>query len=211
MMPLRRAPSAYCCKAVIRNSAGWPWRTGTSALAGPLPSAPWQRAHAPAPCGLDSTVASFSPLWPGMRTPPSASVSIALRIHGRNLFQEGHDGPDLVFALQRHPTRHARVFDAVLDDPEQLFVLPRPHRCREIGRRRQHVARDRTDGNAGRAVTESAAAVKVARPEPDEVWAVERRRRDRVCAQLHRIAHGKSQEPVDDGPVAAAGGDIEDA
>ncbi len=38
--------------------------------------------------------------------------------------EEGDQRPDFVVALLRHPGGHAGVFDAVLDDPEQLAVVP---------------------------------------------------------------------------------------
>ena len=131
-------------------------------------------------------------------------VAIALRVERRQAAQERDQRPDLVVALLRRPGRHAGVLDAVLDDPEQLAVAPRAHLRREIGRRRQHALRDRTDRHARRAVTEGAAAVEMSGAERHEVGVVERRRLDAVGVRLHRVAHREGQEPFHHGPVPAA-------
>jgi hypothetical protein len=51
--------------------------------------------------------------------------------------------------LKGDPARHTGIFEPVLDDPEQLALLPRPHRDRQIRRRGQHMHGDRVDGMPG--------------------------------------------------------------
>ncbi len=74
--------------------------------------------------------------------------------------QERDDRPDLVVAPLRHPGRHAGVFDAVLDDPEQLLVIPSRMSSERSGGARQHAPRHRIARHARRAMTRRAVAVK---------------------------------------------------
>jgi hypothetical protein len=62
-------------------------------------------------------------------------VAIAVRIECGQALQKCYHRPYFVVSLGRDPSRHAGVFETVLDDPEQLTFRPGPHRCVQIGGR----------------------------------------------------------------------------
>jgi hypothetical protein len=67
---------------------------------------------------------------------------------------------------------------------------------------------DGVDQDPGRAVTESAASVKVGGAEPDEIGIAEPRRLDRVGVPGDGMAHAELEEIPDERPVTLASGDI---
>ena len=135
-------------------------------------------------------------------------VAVACCVELRQALHERHDSPDLVVALDRNPSRHARVLEAMLDDPKQLVVFPRPHRGRKIGRLGQHTLCDRIHRNSRCPMTESAASVEMPGAEPDQVRILEGRCFDPFGMRCNCVAHAELEEPIDERPVTLTGGDI---
>ena len=135
-------------------------------------------------------------------------LTVVRRLQTRHLPEERDQRPHLVVPLQGDPSRHPRVLDAMFDDPEQLRVRPGSHGFGEVRRRRQHMRCDGAYWGSWCPMAECATAVKVTRAEADQAGVVEWRGLYADRPQLDGIAHAEGEEPLDDGPVAAAGRDI---
>ena len=170
MMPLSRLPPAYACNAASRNSA----RLAMQDRHELLRRTPTLRAVAAGTGGrrlqprrLESRLRGRSAARSSGRPPPSLD-SLA-RPDGGSACRKATTAQTSSSRCCDSPGRHAGIFDAVLDDPEQLPVLPVSRRRGEIGRRRQHVPRYRADRDARGAVAIGAAAVEMTRTERDEI------------------------------------------
>src|SRR5690606_4183826 len=92
---------------------------------------------------------------------------VGFRTHFWQRAQEGDLRPDLVVALLSGPGRHAGVFDAMPDDPEELAIPPISDPVFEPRRRRRHRKHDRRLEKAGRAVAGRATGCEMAGTTPD--------------------------------------------
>ncbi len=123
-------------------------------------------------------------------------VAVGVGIKFLHAGKKCDDGPDLVVALDRDPARHSRILEAVLDDPEQLVRLPRPHRYGQVGWRWQHVLGNRIDWNPGRAMAECATSVEMGSAQPDHIGIVELRYLDAVGMPRYGISHAEVEETL---------------
>ena len=104
-----------------------------------------------------------------------------------------------------------RIFYAVRDDPEQVFVFPCRDALRKIGWSRQHFLKEQIGGLTRRPVTHFASARIDTSPQPDHVFIIELWRSQTHAVGFHRVPHADFQKPARDGEMATARGNIVDS
>ena len=132
------------------------------------------------------------------------------RGHVGQAADEGDHAADLVLTVLHRPGGHAGIFDAVLENPEQLLVGPFARIDRQIGRGRGGGLHDGGRLLPRRAVAHRAAIGEMAcrADQPGRVAGVVGRGEGGMGP--HRIAHRPVQEPVGDRPVSARRGQVHD-
>jgi len=122
-----------------------------------------------------------------------AAVDVVLEVRQR--LDEGDHRPDFIVTQLGRPAGHRAIFDAVLEDPENLLVVQVLDLCRQIRRTRSHRQCDRVLASPRRAVAVGADIGVVRRPERDSVRAVEVGGRRQIARmERHRPAEDKVQE-----------------